>query len=44
MKQITKCRALQVNVVVENWRLKRAAKEANAENEKNFDKLLAFLN
>ena len=44
MQHITKCHALQVYVVVENWRLKRAAKGANAGNQKNFDKLLAFLN
>jgi hypothetical protein len=42
--KITKCQALQVYVVVENWRLNREAKGANAENEKNFDKLVAFLN
>jgi hypothetical protein len=36
--------ALQVYVVVENWRLKKAAKGVNAENQDRFEKLLAFLN
>jgi hypothetical protein len=44
MKQITKCQALQVKLVVEKWRLKRAAKGETAENQKSFEKLLAFLN
>jgi len=43
MKQITKCFALKVKVVVENWRLKTEAKGENAENQK-IGKLLAFLN
>jgi hypothetical protein len=43
MKQITKCIALQVKVVVENWRLKTAAKRAKAENQKSLEKLSAFL-
>jgi uncharacterized protein (UPF0335 family) len=43
-EQTTKCQALQVKLVVENWRLKRAAKGEDAENQKIFEKLLAFLN
>jgi len=35
MKQVTKCHALQVKLVVENWRLKAAAKSATAENQKS---------
>jgi hypothetical protein len=44
MKQITKCHAQQVHVGVENRRLKTAAKRGNAENQRNFEKLLALLN
>jgi len=44
MKQITKWYAIHVKVVVENWRLKAEAKGTNAENEKIFEKLVAFLN
>jgi hypothetical protein len=37
MKTITKFSALQVKVVVENWRLKAAAKRATAENQKSIE-------
>jgi hypothetical protein len=43
MKQIVKCIALQVKLVVENWRLKTAAKRAKADNQKSFEKLSVFL-
>jgi hypothetical protein len=42
MKQITKCHALQVHVAVENWRLKRAAKGANAKKSKELRKTVGF--
>jgi hypothetical protein len=38
MKQTMKRRAIQVSVVVENWRLKKAAKGANPENRNSFRK------
>jgi len=31
-EQITRCHTLQVTVVVENWSLKKAAEESDAEN------------
>lgn len=44
MKQVTKGHTLQIKVVIENWRLKTAAKSATAENQKSFEMLFGFLN
>jgi hypothetical protein len=44
MKQIKKSHAFQVKLLVEKWHLNRAAKGANAGNQKSFEKLLAFPN
>ena len=42
-KQITRCHARQVKVVVGAWRWNSTTKGANTGNKKSFEKLLAFL-